>query len=236
MHFYPRPSKCFLYDILESNLKKHQALVALDAGSNNFKNYPMFNAEYYYGLDLDFDALKKGVEKYKQDKTFGLWGDLRNLNTLPDKSIDVIASTNTLYVLNDTEREAVVKNLSRLCAPGGLFICEIPNDKTAKNILKQLEKNFEKINIIYYRNIFSRWYEKIFERRGYIGFDDLAAWLPFRFLAWLISRFEFLTCYAKKINTDIIVICQQADLGSQNKFILNNNNLIQRHIYQLTAN
>ena len=60
----PRPSKSFLYDLLESKLRTIRGQVGLDAASAHFKNRTFFKTRQYYGLDIDLAGLRKGIQKY----------------------------------------------------------------------------------------------------------------------------------------------------------------------------
>jgi len=53
MNFMVRPSKSFLFDVLEKELKTITCGIGLDAASAHFKNRRMFKTDQYYGLDID---------------------------------------------------------------------------------------------------------------------------------------------------------------------------------------
>src|SRR3989344_1329674 len=194
MNFMVRPSKSFLFDVLEKRLSLLDGEVGLDAASADFKNRRMFKTKKYFGLDINLVSLKEGLAKYQTDEvTFGLCGNLVNLAALPVDSVDVIVSTNTLYRLSADQRMVAINNLIKLTAPNGYFFCELSIDPSLAQIIGLFKSNFKNVRIIYYKNIFSLAYEKIFEKDGYLGSHPIAGRKPFRLLAWLISRVEFVT-------------------------------------------
>lgn len=234
MNFMIRPSKSFLFDVLESKLKKLTGEVGLDAGSNNFKNRRMFKTTKYYGLDINLARLKEGLQKHTEKNTYGIWADLSNLDKLPASSIEVVVSTNTLYALPIAKRLKAIQNLSRLTAPHGYFLCDILLDDDFKKATDKLYTNFKQIKIIYYKNIISQMYEKIFERDGYLGSHPLAGSKPFRLFAWLISRLEYLSCHFKFLNKHVFIIAsQQRDNLTKNEFNLSALSVIHKRIYNI---
>ncbi|MBI3290714.1 UDP-N-acetylglucosamine 2-epimerase (non-hydrolyzing) [Candidatus Falkowbacteria bacterium] len=212
-------AKSFLFDVLENNLKKFNTGIALDAGSANFKHRRMFKTDKYFGLDINLDRLKNGLEKFPFQNTFGILADLTKIDSLPNGSFDVIVSTNTLYALPSGQRTIALKNLTRLTAPAGSLMCELPVDKTLDSCLEVLKENFSKIKMIYYRNIFSRTYEKIFEKDGYLGDHPIAGQKSFRLLAWFISRLEFFTKNFRGPKKQVFIICSgKKTTGRKNIF------------------
>ncbi|MFH1890115.1 MAG: class I SAM-dependent methyltransferase [Candidatus Kuenenbacteria bacterium] len=217
MNFMVRPSKSFLFDYLESRLKKIKGKVGLDAGSANFKNRRMFKTKKYFGLDINLDSLKNGIKKYNDyPNTYGIHADLSDLAQLPSNSVDIVVSTNTLYALPEEQKIRAVKHLCRLTAPTGQLICEFTISRDLNKIKNMLNESFKEVKIIYYKNIFSQAYEWIFERHGYLGSHPIAGLRPFRLLAWLISRLEFITSIFPAINQQVIFVCN-GKKGSQYK-------------------
>jgi len=232
MNFMARPSKCFLFDVLEKKLSKITAGIGLDAASAGFKNRRMFKTEKYYGLDIDLTALEKGLQKYSSSNTFGVSCDLERLDLLPENSVDILVSTNTLYCLTLDKRVKAIQHICRLASPSGYLFCQLSVDEELGEALKIFEENFKDIKKIYYGNYVGRAYESFFKRRGAPGLHPLASARPFRLLAWLISRFEYLTCRFRKINKHVLVICSgKKDQGNANKFDLSNLPLIQDRLY-----
>jgi|SRR3989344_1595254 len=221
MNFMVRPSKSFLFDVLEAKLSKIRGEVGLDAACADFKNHRMFKTEKYFGLDIDLDALRSGLTKPNTENSWGIFGSLTKIDSLPENSIDVVVSTNTIYHLSSADRLVALKNLCRLVAPSGIFLCDLPVDKDFNDGLAILQSNFNQLEVIYYKNIFSRIYEKIFEKDGYLGSHPIAGLRPFRLLAWLISRLEFLTKNLKSNKKQVFIICSdKKNTGRKNTFDL----------------
>ena len=230
-----RPSKTFLFNYLEKKLKRVNAAIGLDAASANFKNRAMFKTQKYYGLDINLEHLKNGLQKYNDQNTFGILADLAKLEQLPQNSVDLIVSTNTLYALPPDKRLAAIDNLCRLAAPQAQFLCDLPLDKEFERIKKMLHTNFKQVKIIYYKNIFSQIYEKIFERNGFLGSHPVAGTRPFRFLAWLISLTEYLTCKLSFLNKHVLFVAKtKKDHPDKNQFNLSNIRKINPKIFDLT--
>lgn len=228
-----RPSKTFLFSYLKKELAKINFGIGLDAASAGFKNRWMFKTEKYFGLDKDFDSLKDGIKKYDNDSTYGIFADLTRLDNLPGNSVDVVVSTNTLNHLNKEEMLCAIKHLCRLAAPGGYFFCELEKGGDFAAALGILESNFKKIKIIYYKNILSNLYENFFEKDGYLGEHRIAGSRPFLAISWLISRFEYLTCYFAGLNKYVFIICCGKRGDKKNNFDLSKVKIIDKKIYSL---
>jgi len=234
MNFCVRPSKSFLFDILEKRLKKITHGVGLDAASASFKNRRMFKTDFYYGLDNNLSLLQKGVKQNKLDNILGIYGDLTNLDLLPNNSIDVVVSTNTLHCLPPDKRIIAIDSLCRLVSPAGYFFCGLPIDKDLEKTMAIIKARFNNIKIIYYCSIFSRFYEWIFEKDGYLGSHPIAGLKLFRLFAWLISRLEYLTCHFKFLNKHSFIICtNKKDSNKKNAFKLSHLSLVEERIYNL---
>jgi len=235
MNFMVRPSKSFLFDELERRLSKIKKGVGLDAACAGFKNRKMFKTEKYIGLDINLDALRQGVYNLPVAAgAYGLWADLTNLAKLPSNSFAVVVSTNTLYGLPAEKRRAAMEGLCRLVAPDGSFFCDSENDSELAESLKVLKKNFSQLKIIYFKNIISQAYEKLFEKQGDLGWHKIAGLKPFRLLAWLISRLEYLTGNFQFLNKQVFIICQNK-IGAAEKNVLDLNRLplVEKNIYSL---
>lgn len=234
MNFMVRPSKSFLFDFLENNLKHIHGSAGLDAGSSNFKNLRMFKTKKYYGLDINLDSLRNGLAKYKTENCFAILADLTHLAQLPTNSLELVVSTNTLYSLDIDKRLMAIKNLSALVSPQGKFILEFSLDKSFNQIKDLLTADFKHLQIIYYKNIFSLAYEKIFERHGYLGSHPIAGLRPFRLFAWLLSRLEFLTSFTPRGNQHVIFICSHKENPvAKNEFNLSGLPQLESRIYKL---
>jgi hypothetical protein len=231
-----RPSKGFLFDQLEKRLFDIRGEIGLDAASASFKNRRMFKTKYYYGLDVDRNALTKGILKQGDDKTFGVLADLARLDGLPGDSVDAVVSTNTLYCLKKEDRIAAIKHLCRLTAPEGYFFCEIPVNENYdyENVLAVLRNNFESIKIIYYRNFISRFYESIFESNGWLGDHPVAGLKGFRLFAWLIGRLEYITSALRSPKKHAFIICKNKKGSNQKKrFDLSGFPMPEKSIYNI---
>ncbi|KKW23531.1 MAG: hypothetical protein UY65_C0001G0023 [Parcubacteria group bacterium GW2011_GWA2_51_12] len=195
-----RPSKSFLYDRLESELKTLRGKVGIDAASADFKNRRMFKTDYYFGIDLDLSALGKGILKYNDERAVGIHADITNLRLMPTGCADAVVSTNTIYSIPADLQAKALGELCRITSPGGRLIIETSLDSNFPELLGVIKKYFLNVRVKYYRNPISRFYEWLFEKHGYLGNHPIAGRRPFRLFAWLVSRLEYLTFGVKAGN------------------------------------
>ncbi len=160
-------------------------------------------------------------------------GDLTKLEKLPDGSANVVVSTNTLYLITGQNKIKALEHLCRIVAPDGEFICDAPIGQELEETLAAVKKNFKDVKVIYFVNIFSRAYEKIFEKNGYLGSHPIAGSRPFLALSWLISRLEYITQTIKSLNTCALIICAKKISDKKNNFDVSNLPLISHNIYNL---
>jgi len=222
MNFMIRPSKTFLFDQLEKELKKSRGKIGLDAGSADMKNRWMFKTEKYFGMDIDLESLHRGMSRYRNDRgTFAIHADLRNLNKFSTDSVDVVVSTNTVHNWFDHEmRIEILNHLSRITSSQGRFICELYLDNDFDKYVEVLKFHFKNVKVMYYKNPFSRAYELIFEINTHLGSHPIAGKKPMRLMAWFISRLEFLTCKFSSINRHGFIVCsEKIRKGERKEFI-----------------
>jgi SAM-dependent methyltransferase len=234
MNFCVRPSKSFLFDILEKELGKFTSGVGLDAASERMKNRNMFKTDVYYGLDIDLSKLQNGLSTYKSNDTFGILADITKLDSLPGNSVDVVVSTNTLYKFSSADRIKAIANLSKLVSPQGYFLCDFPLDENFHKIKTMLIANFIQIKITYFKNTFSQLYEWLLQRNNWLDYNSIGGSKPFRLFSWLLSRIEFLTCRLPFLNRRVIIICSgKRSVDKKNDFDLSSLPLIKERIYNL---
>lgn len=231
-----RPSKTFLFNLLKKRLSNLNGEIGLDAAAANLKNRYMFATNKYIGLDFDLNGLKNGLVKYQNDqKVFGLFADLSNLDGLETGSVDVIVSTNTLYHLPFDKQPIATRHLCRILSPDGTLILELSNNIFTPEMHKTYANTFKNIEIIYYKNIISQLYERLFEDKGYLGSHTLAGTKPFLALSWLISRTEYLTCRLPSMNKHVLLICSGKKDLTKNSLDLSRLRRIDDRLYSLIA-
>ncbi len=231
---YTRPSKNFIFPVLQKELSKIKSGVGLDAASAGMKNRHMFKTDVYIGLDIDRASLEIGLKKYPDSKTLGLHADIANLDAVAGNSIDVVVSTNTLNYLPPQRRLRAISGLSRITTPQGNFICELSLSDDFGEELKLLENNFNYVKKIYYRNFISFIYERFFEQNGYLGSHPIANLLPFRIFSWFLSRLEYLTCSFRSQNRHVLLICKNKKTTDQRReFNFENLQKISDRLYSL---
>jgi len=236
MNFCLRPSKTFQFDILENELSKLTGETGIDAASETMKNRKFFKTKSYYGLDIKLELLKNGLKKNDFNNTYGIWADMTKIDSLPSNSIDVIVSTNTLYILSKENQIVALKSLCRIAAPKGHLILDCPTKD--KELLREMRENiktyFKKIKIVYTGNFISRAYEKIFEKEGWLGSHPIASTKPFLLISWLISRLEYLTCHTSFVNSSALIICTDKKTDSpKNKFDTSQLKIIDTNLFNM---
>ena len=202
-----RPSKMFLYEVLARELGKARSGYGLDAAAADMKNRWMFKTDAYVGLDIDAARLEAGLRRAGPGPAaWALEADMTGRVPLPDGFFQAVVSSNTLYCLSEPARLAAIAELARLTAPGGVLLCETPIDDDAARLLAEA---FRDVHAVYFKNPFSRFYERLFEDdRGWLGSHPIAGARPFRLLAWLISRLEYLTAGSRSMNAHVLYVCR----------------------------
>jgi hypothetical protein len=157
-----RASKVIMFSQLEADLAQFGGAVGVDAASATFKSMPMFRTERYYGIDGDLSALELG--RHQHPEATGLLADLTALD-LPEASVDVCVSTNTIYQLAPEDRAQTVDRLARMIAPTGALIVQIERDDTFLGIVSVLRQRFERVDIMYFGNPLTVAYEAWLVRR-----------------------------------------------------------------------
>jgi ubiquinone/menaquinone biosynthesis C-methylase UbiE len=178
--------------------------------------------------------LKRGLKSVPDSHAVALEGDLTNLGKIPDRSADVVLSTNTMYQISMPAREDAVRELCRITAPDGICIIEYTKDDDFAASLKITQGFFRDVRVVYFKNPISRWYEKMAynslskERKLFASF-------PFRVLSWCISRLEYLTQKKASLNGHAIVIARQLFLpGTRNYVTLKDMRQIEERLYSLS--
>lgn len=201
-----RPSKTFLFEILERKLRTITWGVGIDAASANMKNRHLFKTAEYIGIDIDPELVKQGMQNCGPNVT-GIVADLSALDHLPSHSAAAVVSTNTLYHIPLAGRILAMEHLCRITSPGGLFLGELPLNNDFETLKAIAHKHFLEVQTLYFRNPLSSAYERLWERNGYLGSHPIAGLLPFRVLSYLISRLEYLTCLMPYGNKHALLVC-----------------------------
>jgi len=203
-----RPSKIFLFEVLRKSIQSHPCAISLDAGAAGFKNRWMFLHGSYYGLDLDLQRLRTGLASTSgTSNTFGIHADVSHLEALPTGSVGCVVSTNTLYCLPPEDRLRAIQQLCELTSPDGIMLIELSCDEAFAQEVDIAKRYFTSVEIFYFKNIFSRWYEHFFEKNGFLGSHPIAEKKPFKAIAWLFSRVEYLTRNSAKLNRHTLLRC-----------------------------
>jgi SAM-dependent methyltransferase len=103
-----------------------------------------------WGIDIDAEAIECAKTAYK-NCTF-IHGDATSLS-LPEKSVDVVVSFETIEHLRDQSR--FVLECCRVLRPGGLLVCSTPN----RNVSRWWRKNpfhVHELGIIEYKQLLER--------------------------------------------------------------------------------
>ena len=202
MRLLARPSKIFLFNILESELKKVMSGDGLDAASADFKNRQFFKTDKYYGLDIDLLALERGINRYDDGKTFGILADMTKLDKIPGSTFNVVVSTNTLDHFVDKAPRTVAE-LCRVVAPNGTIILHMAINSDIRQILATVRQSFATTKVVYLKNPISKLFESIFETGN--GFLTGRSKL-FQLVAWIISRTEYITYHFHFMNEQVAIV------------------------------
>ena len=83
-------------------------------------------AQKVTGLDIDAGAVSRATEAYGNEKVSYMQGSIAEIN-LPDHSIDVLVSFETIEHVNAELQEQFVREAARVLKEDGLFIISSPN-------------------------------------------------------------------------------------------------------------
>lgn len=231
MTIYLRPSKTFFFNFLKKEIQTVRDGIGLDAACAGMKNRHMFKTASYFGVDINLELIKNGLSKYQDSSTFGIFADMSRLDPIPEGSVDLVVSSNTLYTITDAQRLEAIQHLIRITAPTGKLILEVLIGNNFETIQKLTANAFEQVHIVFYQNFLSLAYEKIFERNGNLGSHPVAGSKPFLMLSWLISRLEYLTRYFKFFNKHVVFVCTHKKSQIKNEFDLKNLPVLSDKIY-----
>jgi SAM-dependent methyltransferase len=155
--FARRPSKFTLFRRMQADLAQIDGAIGVDAASASFKTYPLFRTDSYFGVDNDLEALEQGRRDFPA--ATGILADIATVE-LPEASVDVCVSTNTMHWLTPDERRQAIDRLARLVAPTGWFILQVDHDEFLPEALAILGSRFEHVEVLYYRTRLSTLYEE----------------------------------------------------------------------------
>jgi len=205
MNITGRPSKNALYDVLEKQLRQCRGAVGVDAASADFKNRKFFCTDAYYGIDINLSALQAGI-KNADAQTFGIHADLANLDALSDNSVDVLVSTYTLYHMPVTDRLQALQQVCRIVAPNGTLFVELLLDTDFDVAVSLFQKQFESVEIMYFKNRLSQWYISLFTKKDG-SMSPLLFTLACRIIAWMVGKLEVFTRTRRSGNMHGLIVC-----------------------------
>lgn len=233
MRVSARPSKAFLFSRLKSELKNINGEIGVDAAPANFKNYTLFKTNKYVGVDISSDLLLDGKAKHPEGIAI-----LHDLSTaeLPFGSVDVVVSTNTLQQIPSEPRMKAIRNFCCWVKPDGVLFMEMDQENLTPEINNLISSHFEKIDVIFYRNSLSKWFEGFLEREGRVIIDNYPRFMKKAIYAIskIISLSEYITYKNKKNKKHIFVKCSKKIDKKRQQFSLdgytrNNNGLYYCH-------
>ena len=202
-----RPSKRFLFRILrrDINLYSNVDSIVIDAACNNGRSRPMFPSKNYIGIDMSKDELKACMANYK-DVTAG-YADLTD-TSLPESSVDLCVTTNTLEWMSKDGQILAVKSMASAVKSNGVYLLNKHRDDAFLPILDILHDYFDKVEVIYYRNPLSKYYENFISKNGHIITEGaMVGKLARLLLSYLMSYCEWLTTWVPAINEAAYIRC-----------------------------
>jgi hypothetical protein len=219
MKITARPSKTFLFAKLEEDLANSSGDYGVDAAPANFKSYPLFQTKHYVGIDLNKNHLKDGKRKHPDG--IAIFGDISDVDIV-ENSVDVIVSTNTLQQIETTSRLQAIRNFCNWVAEGGSMFLEMDMDENHAEIMNIVNGKFENIQIIYYQNTLSRWFENMIGENGRVVISDRSSLykkIVYMF-SFLISFTENFTYRNSKGKKHVYIRCINKLEGKKSPFSL----------------
>lgn len=166
--YYPHAQNA--YSKIDSLLNGIKAKRVVDIGCSDFFNFSMFNTDFYIGVDLDLEDLKKGLARFSDDRCIGCIADISNL---PDFSelADLVVCTFTLIFFSPMKRVEIVSKLCNLTKTRGDVVLETPNSDNISDIISLVENNFKSYKVYYYGGRIS-WSLHYRLKRKHLNFFD----------------------------------------------------------------
>jgi hypothetical protein len=187
----PRPSKTRLHRLLKKDLEKWENKeVVADIATQNFMNAHHFGQNVYFGVDIDKNALEKGIDSISDDDChtafisapvsegkisefrskhqkhkIAVEGNILDFNLFPSNSLDVITSTNTLICnhIDSAKYYSIIESFCNYIDKDGHLYLNLADDDFTNDIHRYLLSEFEKVGVIGYGNKISNKYEKYLE-------------------------------------------------------------------------
>lgn len=180
-----RPSRAYTVRYIYKELKKRKNKIVVDASSAYFKYKKVFGKNEYIGMDIDIELLVQGINNNKEG--IGFYGDISDLS-LPEGSIDICVSTNTLYSLPINKRLKAISNLSKITRE--MFILHIQNDDDFDTCIDVLKSNFSNVELLFIKNKVSEKYEDFVYEKVNIDYRSKPVQALFIIPAMFLSVFE----------------------------------------------
>lgn len=154
-----RPSKMRFHQLFERDLSAMGSHgVAADIASSDLKNAPLFDADAYYGVDIDYEALLAGRERHAAEPEMSaVLADMR-YPVFDANSLDLVVSSHSLSHLPEPDHRMVVEQFCRYLRPGGKLLLQIHYN--SPEIRDLLEAEFGEVESVAYSNRLSRAYEQ----------------------------------------------------------------------------
>jgi SAM-dependent methyltransferase len=119
-----RPVEVLLLVRLRENFSG--AVLELGCGGGRIAGYLLAQAREFHGIDLAPQMIAESQRRYP-DGDFAQ-GDVRDLSRFADGALDaVVAGCNLLDVFDDDERRQVLREITRVLAPGGVVVMSSHN-------------------------------------------------------------------------------------------------------------
>lgn len=128
-----------------SQIVKNKTVLDIACGTGYGTQIIANNAKKVIGIDLSEEAIAYAKKNYPHKNVTYQQGDATNI-PLPDKSVDVVVSLETIEHI--PEPESFVKEVKRVLKPGGQFVVSTPNDDefTEGNIYHVHEFDFRELD------------------------------------------------------------------------------------------
>jgi SAM-dependent methyltransferase len=147
-----KPGKQLLYLLLlrDKHLSRGKK-IGVDFGCKAFKNYPIFETQEYYGVDLDADALARGKATFPKGRA--VHARIEHAQVPP---ADFALCVNVFHATNskDWEPRPVLEKIISGVAPGGVLLINFQHKGDPEELVSLLRRSFQKVEI--FRHGFKR--------------------------------------------------------------------------------
>lgn len=118
-------------------VKPGDVVLDIACGAGYGSDHLAKRAGYVYGIDISAEAIQYAKENYHGKCTEFLEGSVDNI-PLPDESIDLAVSFETIEHVDEAVQKAFLREIKRVLRPNAVFVVSCPNRPIASDLAYEL--------------------------------------------------------------------------------------------------